>query len=233
MAHLIEGSRGNHADNGVFLHAQYRWAGRTFANPQSKDLGGESALDVHFYEFVVDFDFRLADMAGQVKVAHSLQRRHDHDKFLPDTDRIFPFVQRKKLSSLNTSILLYFLLKENKSLQFIFHRALLNYGEIEKTLKNELDHMTGSETLPELYGKDVQETLQKALQAAQKNKRIRVEKEDLLPVLAEKNIVFSASLIHAGLMLKDILYLSTAAPSPACDSLHTYHQGCILAEAQR
>jgi len=94
-----------------------------------------------------------------------------------------------------STVLFYFLLKDNPSLKFIFSRVLLDFQEIKKKLK---------ELVENDQEKDFEKIVLAALEIAKKRNRRLVNKGDLLISLAENNSVFGQILIENDLHLQDI-----------------------------
>lgn len=112
----------------------------------------------------------------------------------------FSFAKRKKCFELNSSALLFFLLKENPSLRFIFARGLLNIEDLRKSLKAELAGQPIRLTKGALaYSLDFQQTMQAAMDmSAQKGQKV-IEAEDLLAALAVCNPAFKKYLVENSL----------------------------------
>jgi len=113
------------------------------------------------------------------------------------------FAQSKKISEISSSILFYFLLKENLKLNFIFFRANLSPSLIKGELKNHLKSLKG-ERFEEKYSNEFQNAIFDALKIAQKKGHQRVEAGDLLTALAQHNSIFKKILVDAGLRVQDI-----------------------------
>jgi len=119
------------------------------------------------------------------------------------------FAQSKKLPEINSSILFYFLLKDNPKLNFIFSRALLNIKEIKKILES---HFKINETRQRSkvkaetigYSKDFQDVILEALKIAQKRKKSRIGLGDTLISLSLHDLVFKKILIDAKLKTQDM-----------------------------
>ena len=112
------------------------------------------------------------------------------------------FAKNKGFLEINSSDLLFFLLKENPSLLFIFARGLLNIKELHNSLKTELSKQpvrpTKTKTTPS-YSMDFQRTIQGAIDAVSIKGRRVVEIEDLLSALAVFNPTFKKYLIENNL----------------------------------
>ena len=118
------------------------------------------------------------------------------------------FAKNKKLSEINSSVLLYFLLKENKKrINFIFTRALLDLKEIEKILEFHLKLLETKQKSKDKeikYTQDFQETILESLSIAQKRKNERIELGDVFIALSLHDLVFKKILLDAHLKTQDI-----------------------------
>ncbi len=113
------------------------------------------------------------------------------------------FAKRKKLSQVNSSLLLYYLLNDNSKLNFVFSRALFSMKEIKKilfeTIKSaDKSGFTGS------YSQDFEASILEALEIAQRKNHERIELGDIVSSLAKNNLVFKKILINANLKTEDI-----------------------------
>jgi len=113
------------------------------------------------------------------------------------------FAKSKKLSEINSSILLYFLLKEGKKLNFIFSRALLELKEVEKILKAHFKILKPGK-FAEKYSKDFQDTILESLKIAKDKGKSRIEMGDILTALATHDLALKKILIDAKLKSQDI-----------------------------
>ncbi len=95
--------------------------------------------------------------------------------------------------------LLYFLLKDNSDLKFIFLRALLDFEDFKKSLEAEIKKIEPS-GLKESFDKTILEGLKKAVE---KN-HFRIEKGDLLSALASTDKVFKRILLQSNIKKEDI-----------------------------
>ncbi len=102
---------------------------------------------------------------------------------------------RKNYPSINSTSLLYYLLLENKELNFVFYRALIDPKEIKKVLK---------ENLKKHQADGFEETILKSLQRAEEKNHPRVEKGDLLEALSQTNPFFREVLVKSELKTQDI-----------------------------
>jgi len=117
--------------------------------------------------------------------------------------RSIKFAKSKKIPALTSSMLAYFLLRENPELNFIFSRLLLSQREIKEALKEHIKNLERSK-FEERYSDDFQRVIFEALRVASERNHIRVKAGDLLTALARENIVFKKLLIELKLKPEDI-----------------------------
>ncbi len=101
--------------------------------------------------------------------------------------------QKKNIKS-NSSVLLYFLLKDNPELSFIFNRALLDVKGIQEVLKNSFLGLEG----------DLTKIVLESVKTAHKRGKTKADAGDMLINLAAENPVFKKVLIDKKLKVKDI-----------------------------
>lgn len=101
-----------------------------------------------------------------------------------------------KSKGLSSSHLLYFLIKENKELNFIFFRSLLDKKELEKELEREI------KSTEDLVG--FENVLIESFKIALEKKHKKVEITDVISVLARQDLVFKKILIRYRLKTDDI-----------------------------
>ncbi|MFA5355504.1 MAG: ATP-dependent Clp protease ATP-binding subunit [Candidatus Paceibacterota bacterium] len=110
-------------------------------------------------------------------------------------DKAIGLAERKKIP-VNSSILFFGLLKNNKNINFIFSRILVDVEDLKKFLKDHLSDPSGIQG----FEKSVLE----AARAAQKKGRARIETGDLLIGLAKHNLIFQKILLGSDLKVSDI-----------------------------
>ncbi|XOB42423.1 MAG: AAA family ATPase [Candidatus Nealsonbacteria bacterium] len=113
------------------------------------------------------------------------------------------FARSKKISEVNSSILLYQLLKNNPGLNFIFSRALFDIKEIREMLLKTIKTIDKS-AFKESYSQDFKVSILEALEIAQKRNHQRIELGDIIFSLSKNNLVFKEILINNNLKAKDI-----------------------------
>jgi len=101
----------------------------------------------------------------------------------------------KALKENSSTHLLYYLLKDNKKLDFIFSRLLLDLNEIKKRLKKELRPVNST---------GLRDIFFSSLAVAENRGHERIEIGDLLSALAKVDLVFKEILIENNLKEEDI-----------------------------
>jgi ATP-dependent Clp protease ATP-binding subunit ClpC len=116
------------------------------------------------------------------------------------------FSRKKNIYPVNSSILFYSLINENKDLDFIFFRALLNRKEIETKLKKEILKLTdsGSRSSQVVYSENFYNSILLALKSAVERGRSRIESGDAIIGLAKHNQFFKDILIENNLKVEGI-----------------------------
>lgn len=130
------------------------------------------------------------------------------------------YQKSKKITQVDSSILLYFLLKRNPELEFIFYRGLLNPKEVNGILKENLKVLKkiGKKSLHleevqkeesrDLFSNSFQQSVLEALKIAAERGGHRVEESDLVAGLAKHDSIFKKILIKSKLKEEDIKNLS-------------------------
>jgi ATP-dependent Clp protease ATP-binding subunit ClpC len=113
------------------------------------------------------------------------------------------FSRKKRLSEIPSEALFYFSLKEEKELDFIFSRALLDLKRIKRKLKENLDNLRG-EKFEEIFSETSKKAILEAFEIAKRKNKERVELEDILVGLAKFDPIFKKELIDANLKPEDI-----------------------------
>ena len=108
------------------------------------------------------------------------------------------YAKRKNFMQVDSTLLLYFLLKENASIEFIFARALLNFNEFKKDVQRLLSSQVRhpGKVKETVYAPDFEESITKSIAYAQEKGRQRAEIEDLFAALANTNQFFNRFLIE-------------------------------------
>lgn len=114
------------------------------------------------------------------------------------------FAKSKKLAEINSTILFYFLLADNKKLNFVFSRAFLNLKEIQNNLKAKIDgYPKGSVEVLE-FNRDFRDSILEALKIAQEKGHSKISLGDAISALAKNDSVFKKNLIDFNLKPEDI-----------------------------
>ena len=109
----------------------------------------------------------------------------------------YKFARHKKHPHVDSSLLLYFLLKDDKSLKFIFDRSLLDEKAFLKLLRESFhSDDRKSEDASIDYAADFQEAIRQAIEIAKGHGRIVAEAEDLFASLAIHNTTFKDFLVE-------------------------------------
>lgn len=203
----------------LFLFFIYGFFSKTFSQELLKILLGSSlivlTLTIVFWLGEIFFNLKLK----QPKLKHSIEEAvANPDQFnLADflsfesaravSDSI-KFAKAKKLAELDSSILSYFILKDNKELNFIFSRFLLDLKEIRGALKSYFEKLEKNEKFKRVYSSDFQQTILKSFEVAQIKGHRRIETGDVITALADNNPVFKKILIDYKIKVEDIQNLS-------------------------
>ena len=118
------------------------------------------------------------------------------------------FAKSKKVYPISSSILFYFLLKENPNLNFIFSRVLLSSKEVKKILNEKIRSFKASKNEGEQFSLSLKNTILESLEIAKKKNHSKVEVLDVIPALAKYDKIFKKILIDANLKPEDIENLS-------------------------
>lgn len=113
------------------------------------------------------------------------------------------FARSKKLSKINSSVLFYYLLKNNDNLNFVFSRALLSIKEIKNILLKTIETIEKGEFKQD-YSEDFRTSILGALEIAKSKNHERAKLGDMISSLAKNNLVFQEVLINANLKSGDI-----------------------------
>ncbi len=129
------------------------------------------------------------------------------------------YSRSKKLPYIDSSLLFYFLLRNNPELNFVFYRGLVDADQVRKILKNNLktlnqisnnslidkavNHGTTAELDPEL-----EQVILEALKVAHRKGHCRISCGDILTGLAFTDPVFKKIMLNADLKAEDIENIS-------------------------
>lgn len=117
------------------------------------------------------------------------------------------FTKENKFPVVDSTILFYTLLCQNRNFNFIFSRLLINFKDLKKTLKKQLIGLR-KEYLGGVSGKEYAESFQLAIlesvKAAHARKHLVAEKGDLLIALSKTDPVFKGLLVSCDLKPDDV-----------------------------
>ncbi len=125
------------------------------------------------------------------------------------------YSRSKKISYVDSSVLFFFLLRDNPELNFVFHRALINVKQVKKILKdnlktiNKIDKNSPLNKSKESDGKpelspDLEQVILKALDAASHKGHQRISCGDTLCGLASVDPILKKIMLNANLKPEDI-----------------------------
>lgn len=170
----------------IFLTFLYGFAPENFSEESNRILLGVSII------FLTSF------LSVWIKESFFNQKLKN-PKIEPGEDNLAEFLSfeaaRAVSKSKTSTHLFYFLLKDNPKLDFIFSRALLNFKDIKKQLKDSLDSKN-SESFENI--------IFEALKMARRKNHLRIQIGDILSVLAENDVIFRQILIENKLKKEDI-----------------------------
>jgi len=123
------------------------------------------------------------------------------------------FAKAKNFPQVDSTTLFHFILKDNKNLNFIFIKALLDPNGIKEILKENLKRTISSIKGSKNEDKDIfadsfKEVILESLKIAKKRKNKKIEIFDIVVALAKYDSVFKELLIKYDLKAKDIENLS-------------------------
>lgn len=113
------------------------------------------------------------------------------------------FARSKRIPEINSSILTYFILKDNPSVNFIFSRSTLSLNEVREIFKSHIKTLE-RDKFKKVYSQDFRRTILKSFEIAHKKGHSRIEVGDVLTSLAECNSVLKDVLIEAKVKIEDI-----------------------------
>lgn len=113
------------------------------------------------------------------------------------------FAKRKNIL-ISSFVLAYFILKDNKELDFVFARAVLNKKQIQKTLKRYLKNMQRKQDNQAIYSSDFEQTILECLKIAVEKNHKQIQIGDMLTALSMQNAFFKEILVQNSLKLQDI-----------------------------
>jgi len=118
--------------------------------------------------------------------------------------KAFRYSKLRKLTEVNSSVLTYFILKDNPRLDFIFTRLVLGLKEVTRIFKDHLKILKKTDKFTGVYSSDFKEAILKALEISQRKGHSRIELGDALTALAEHDSIFKRILIDLKLKVEDV-----------------------------
>ncbi|MEK7519518.1 MAG: ATP-dependent Clp protease ATP-binding subunit [Patescibacteria group bacterium] len=113
------------------------------------------------------------------------------------------FARSRQLPEINSTILAYFILKNNLKLGFVFSRILLDLRKITGILKKEIENLS-KDIFKEEYSLDFQKSILGAIKIASDRGREIVKTGDLISAIFEHNSLCKKILIENNLKTKEI-----------------------------
>ena len=118
-------------------------------------------------------------------------------------DKSIKFAKFKRIPEVDSSILSYFVLRDNRNLNFIFQRLLLNPKDLKKIFRAHLKILK-KEAINGFYSYDFQRTILKSLEVAQRKGNSKIQIGDILTALFEHNSIFKKILLNLKIKKEDI-----------------------------
>ncbi len=120
-------------------------------------------------------------------------------------DSAVDFCKKKNIFPVNTTIFLYFVLKENKDMAFVLYRLLLDSNATMKEQEKRFTPQQFQDTLSQgIYSQKFEQAIEDALKAMQEKGHQRIKKGDMLQALAKHEPVIGGFLLEADLKPKDV-----------------------------
>jgi len=195
----------------VFL---YGFLGKSFSQGLSKILLGACliflALAMGSWIKELFFELRLK----QPRLKHSIEEvfsgseRFNLAEFLnfevaKSVAKSVKFAKLKRIPEVNSSILAYYILKDNPKANFIFSRVTLSLKEVRDIFKSYIGTFK-KDTFKKVYSEDFKRTILKSFEIAYKKKHSRIEVGDIITALAECNPALEDILVEAKVKIEDI-----------------------------
>ncbi len=116
------------------------------------------------------------------------------------------YAKKKKIQKLDSSILLYFSIKNSSKLNFIFSRILLNPETVQKILKQEIKESKKGKF--DGFTKNFEKAVLMALELNKNRKNCKIRAGDLMAGLAEHSYTLKTIIIAKNIKPQDIKVLS-------------------------
>lgn len=113
--------------------------------------------------------------------------------------------KKKRLYSIDSSVVFYCLLKNHPEFSFILNRVLLSRKDIMKLLEANFEVQKKEQKINQInFSKDFEQVILKSLEIAEKRKNEKINLGDLLISLSHHNLIFKNILIQSQLKPRDI-----------------------------
>ncbi|XOB40552.1 MAG: AAA family ATPase [Candidatus Nealsonbacteria bacterium] len=211
----------------VFLFFWYELILEEFSASLTRKLLGLSIISLILYlifwinEFFLELKIKKPE--SKIKLTDKVVKdkgKHNLAEFLSFETakavlKAIRFAKSKKIPQINSSLLFYFILKDNPRLNFIFFRALLHPKEIKKiffenlkTLKTGSVNKTNKDS-KEIFDVSFQKVILDSLKIAEERKHQKIELLDIISALAKHDLIFKKILINSNLKAEDMENLSS------------------------
>ncbi len=214
----------------VFLLFLYGFIPENFSYSLNRKLLGFSLLFFSFYilfwlkESFLNLKIKKPELKSNLKEVVLDAEKYNLAEFLSFESakavfKVINFARSKRIFQIDPSFLLFFLLRDNQKLNFIFLRSLLDPKEIKEIL---LDHFKTlkkiSSTAPsekdigkksnDIFDENFKNVIFDSLNIAVKREHERIEITDLISSIAKHDLIFKKILINSNLKPEDIENLS-------------------------
>ncbi|MBU3964320.1 ATP-dependent Clp protease ATP-binding subunit [Patescibacteria group bacterium] len=120
-------------------------------------------------------------------------------------DYAIKFSKKKNIFPINTSIFLYFLLKENPKLNFILSRLLIDIEALGRKLTEHFSAQKSQDSLSHgIYSQKFEQSMKDAFEIAQSKKHKHIEPGDMFFALAKNEPTLGLFLLEADLRPNDV-----------------------------
>lgn len=116
------------------------------------------------------------------------------------------YTKRKRIEELDSSILLYFCIKNNPELNFIFSRLLIDPRIMQEILKNEIKESKKGKFIG--FTENFQKVILTALEFNRNKEEQKIEVGDLIVGLAEHSYTLKTIITRKNAKLEDVIVLS-------------------------
>lgn len=191
----------------VFLLFLYGFLSENFSQIANRKLFGSSVIFL-----VLTVFFQILDSFLNSKLQKPIKPEDDNlAEFLnfeiaKAVYKSIRFSISRNVPEINSNILFYFLLADNRKLNFIFSRLILDLNEIKKILRDDLLKIPSEITAErrKRFSEDFQRVILEAIKIAREKEKERVETGDILTALSRENSLFKKILIETDLKTEDV-----------------------------